>query len=89
MEEAVRLKEQKVATEVIAVTVGPTAAQEQLRTALAMGADRAVHPTPPLPPLPPPPLHPPIHPLLTPPPYHPPSTPSSPHLTLTLTPPPP
>ena len=43
MEEAVRLKEQKVATEVIAVTVGPTAAQEQLRTALAMGADRAVH----------------------------------------------
>jgi len=43
VEEAVRLKEKKVATEIIAVTVGPTAAQEQLRTALAMGADRAVH----------------------------------------------
>jgi len=43
IEEAVRLKEQKVATEVIAVTVGPTASQEQLRTALAMGADRAIH----------------------------------------------
>jgi len=43
VEEAVRLKEKKVATEIVAVTVGPTAAQEQLRTALAMGADRAVH----------------------------------------------
>merc|ERR1719356_1627481 len=43
MEEAVRLKEKKVATEVVAMTVGPTAAQEQLRTALAMGADRAIH----------------------------------------------
>ncbi|KAL1530628.1 hypothetical protein AB1Y20_001528 [Prymnesium parvum] len=43
VEEAVRLKEKKVATEIIAMTVGPTAAQEQLRTALAMGADRAVH----------------------------------------------
>ena len=43
VEEAVRLKEKKVATEIIAVTVGPTAAQEQLRTALAMGADRAIH----------------------------------------------
>lgn len=43
VEEAVRLKEQKVATEVVAVSVGPTASQEQLRTALAMGADRAVH----------------------------------------------
>merc|ERR1719375_2248838 len=43
MEEAVRLKEKKVASEIIAVTVGPTAAQEQLRTALAMGADRAIH----------------------------------------------
>ena len=38
-----RLKEKKVATEIVAVTVGPTAAQEQLRTALAMGADRAIH----------------------------------------------
>ena len=45
VEEAVRLKEKKVATEIIAVTVGPTAAQEQLRTALAMGADRAIHVT--------------------------------------------
>ncbi len=43
VEEAVRLKEKKVATELVAVTVGPTAAQEQLRTALAMGADRAIH----------------------------------------------
>jgi len=43
VEEAVRLKEKKVVTEIVAVTVGPTAAQEQLRTALAMGADRAIH----------------------------------------------
>ena len=38
-----RLKEKKVVTEIVAVTVGPTASQEQLRTALAMGADRAIH----------------------------------------------
>ncbi|WP_275286733.1 electron transfer flavoprotein subunit beta/FixA family protein [Halomonas elongata] len=43
VEEAVRLKEAGVATEVVAVTVGPKAAQEQLRTALALGADRAIH----------------------------------------------
>jgi len=43
VEEAVRLKEKKIAKEIVAVTVGPTAAQEQLRTALAMGADRAIH----------------------------------------------
>ncbi|MCH4562109.1 electron transfer flavoprotein subunit beta/FixA family protein [Halomonas sp. EGI 63088] len=43
VEEAVRLKERGVATEIVAVTVGPKAAQEQLRTALALGADRAVH----------------------------------------------
>ena len=42
VEEAVRLKEKGVATEIVAVTVGPTAAQEQLRTALALGADRAI-----------------------------------------------
>lgn len=42
VEEAVRLKEKGVATEIIAVSVGPTAAQEQLRTALALGADRAI-----------------------------------------------
>jgi len=43
VEEAVRLKENGVASEIIAVTVGPKAAQEQLRTALALGADRAIH----------------------------------------------
>ncbi|GAA5178843.1 electron transfer flavoprotein subunit beta/FixA family protein [Modicisalibacter zincidurans] len=43
VEEAVRLKEQGVASEIVAVTVGPKAAQEQLRTALALGADRAIH----------------------------------------------
>jgi len=42
IEEAVRLKEAGTATEVIAVTVGTSASQEQLRTALALGADRAV-----------------------------------------------
>ncbi|MFZ9709013.1 MAG: electron transfer flavoprotein subunit beta/FixA family protein [Steroidobacteraceae bacterium] len=43
LEEALRLKEKGVADEVVAVTIGPTDAQQQLRTALAMGADRAVH----------------------------------------------
>ncbi|RAR64432.1 MULTISPECIES: electron transfer flavoprotein subunit beta/FixA family protein [Halomonadaceae] len=43
VEEAVRLKEKGVASEVVAVTVGPKAAQEQLRTAMALGADRAIH----------------------------------------------
>ncbi|WP_106477075.1 electron transfer flavoprotein subunit beta/FixA family protein [Phytohalomonas tamaricis] len=43
VEEAVRLKERGVATEIVVVTVGPKAAQEQLRTALALGADRAIH----------------------------------------------
>lgn len=42
IEEAVRLKESGVAEEVIAVSVGDTACQEQLRTALALGADRAI-----------------------------------------------
>ncbi|WP_447528927.1 electron transfer flavoprotein subunit beta/FixA family protein [Vreelandella sp. TE19] len=42
VEEAVRMKEQGVATEVVAVSIGPKAAQEQLRTALALGADRAI-----------------------------------------------
>ena len=42
VEEAVRLKEKGVATEIVAVSVGPTQAQETLRTALAMGADRAI-----------------------------------------------
>ncbi|RQR40467.1 electron transfer flavoprotein subunit beta/FixA family protein, partial [Burkholderia sp. Bp9015] len=42
VEEAVRLKEAGVATEVIAVSVGVAQAQETLRTALAIGADRAI-----------------------------------------------
>uniref|UniRef100_A0A6U3AIG5 Electron transfer flavoprotein subunit beta n=1 Tax=Lotharella globosa TaxID=91324 RepID=A0A6U3AIG5_9EUKA len=43
MEEAVRLKEKKIAKEVIAVSIGPKEAQETLRTALAVGADKAIH----------------------------------------------
>jgi electron transfer flavoprotein beta subunit len=42
VEEAVRLKEKGVATEIIAVSAGPAAADEQIRTALAMGADRGI-----------------------------------------------
>ena len=42
IEEAVRLKEAGTATEVIAVAVGETSCQEQLRTCLALGADRAI-----------------------------------------------
>ncbi|MEL7547276.1 MAG: electron transfer flavoprotein subunit beta/FixA family protein [Pseudomonadota bacterium] len=42
VEEAVRLKEAGTATEVIAVSVGPQQAQETIRTALAMGADRGI-----------------------------------------------
>jgi electron transfer flavoprotein beta subunit len=42
VEEAVRLKEKGVASEIVVVTIGPAAAQEQLRTALALGADRAI-----------------------------------------------
>ena len=42
VEEAIRLREAGKATEVIAVSVGPQQAQETLRTALAMGADRAI-----------------------------------------------
>ena len=42
VEEAVRLKEKGVATEVIAVSIGVQQCQETLRTALAMGADRAI-----------------------------------------------
>ena len=42
VEEAVRLKEAGKATEVVAVSIGPATAQETLRTALAMGADRAI-----------------------------------------------
>ena len=42
VEEAVRLKERGVATEVVAVTIGPSASEEALRSALAIGADRGV-----------------------------------------------
>ncbi len=42
IEEAVRLKEAGTATEVLAVAVGETSCQEQLRTCLALGADRAI-----------------------------------------------
>ena len=40
VEEAVRLKEKGIVTEIIAVSVGPTQSQETIRTALAMGVDR-------------------------------------------------
>jgi len=43
VEEAVRLKEKGVVTEVIAVSCGAQACQETLRTAMAIGADRAIH----------------------------------------------
>lgn len=43
IEEGVRLKEAGKATEVIVVSIGPKAAQEQIRTALALGADRGIH----------------------------------------------
>ncbi|WIO75555.1 electron transfer flavoprotein subunit beta/FixA family protein [Porticoccaceae bacterium LTM1] len=42
VEEAVRLKEKGVATEVVVVSIGPQQAQEQIRTALALGADRGI-----------------------------------------------
>ncbi|CAH0352346.1 MAG: electron transfer flavoprotein subunit beta/FixA family protein [Sphingobium sp.] len=42
VEEALRLKEKGAATEVVVVSIGPAKAQETLRTALAMGADRAI-----------------------------------------------
>ncbi len=42
VEEAIRLKEAGKATEIIVVSIGPAQAQETLRTALAMGADRAI-----------------------------------------------
>jgi electron transfer flavoprotein beta subunit len=43
VEEAVRLKEAGVATEIVAVSIGVAQCQETLRTALAIGADRAIH----------------------------------------------
>jgi electron transfer flavoprotein beta subunit len=42
VEEAIRLREKGVATEIIAISIGEQKAQETLRTALAMGADRAI-----------------------------------------------
>jgi len=42
VEEAVRLKEKGVASEVVVVSIGPKVAQEQIRTALALGADRGI-----------------------------------------------
>jgi electron transfer flavoprotein beta subunit len=43
LEEALRIKERGGAEEVIVATIGPADCQQQLRTALAMGADRALH----------------------------------------------
>jgi electron transfer flavoprotein beta subunit len=43
LEEALRIKERGQADEVVAVSIGPADCQQQLRTALAMGADRALH----------------------------------------------
>jgi electron transfer flavoprotein beta subunit len=43
VEEAVKMKEKKIAKEVIAVSMGPKQCQETLRTALAMGADKGIH----------------------------------------------
>ena len=43
VEEAVRLKEKHSGAEVTVVSIGPKAAQETLRSALAMGADKAIH----------------------------------------------
>lgn len=43
VEEAVRLKEKGVVSEIVVVSIGPKACQEQIRTALALGADRGIH----------------------------------------------
>src|SRR5690349_6992961 len=43
VEEAIRLKEAGAASEIVAVSIGPQASQETIRTALAMGADRGIH----------------------------------------------
>ncbi|KAB0804522.1 hypothetical protein PPYR_01492 [Photinus pyralis] len=43
VEEAIRMKEKKVASEVIAVSCGPAQSQEVIRTALAMGVDKGIH----------------------------------------------
>lgn len=43
VEEAIRLKEKKIASEIVAVSIGPKGAQETIRTALAMGVDKGIH----------------------------------------------
>src|SRR5271169_5923210 len=43
VEEAIRLKEKGVVTEIVAISLGPQSCQETIRTALAMGADRGIH----------------------------------------------
>jgi len=43
VEEAVRMKEKKIASEIVAVSCGPTQCAETLRTAMAMGCDRSIH----------------------------------------------
>jgi len=43
VEEAIRMKEAGKATEIVAISIGPSQAQETIRTALAMGADRGIH----------------------------------------------
>lgn len=43
VEEAVRLKEKNLISEIVALSIGPVQAQDTLRQAMAMGADRAVH----------------------------------------------
>jgi electron transfer flavoprotein beta subunit len=43
LEEAIQLKEKGVVQEVVALSIGPKGAEETLRTAMALGADRAVH----------------------------------------------
>ncbi|MBT1449767.1 electron transfer flavoprotein subunit beta/FixA family protein [Glaciecola sp. XM2] len=43
VEEAIRLKEKGVATEIVVVSIGDKACQEQIRTGLALGADRGIH----------------------------------------------
>ncbi|CAH1974872.1 unnamed protein product [Acanthoscelides obtectus] len=43
VEEAVRMKEKKIASEIIAVSCGPAQAQDVIRTALAMGVDKGIH----------------------------------------------
>lgn len=45
VEEAIRIKEKGLAEEIVVISIGPAGAQETIRTALAMGADRGIHVT--------------------------------------------